>query len=98
MTNSVTMPLMRLAPERFATQSRPASAKACSSIRQELVLPLVPVTTTVSTPLDTTRSRSGQIFRAISPGLAVPPFFRMRAAARTALHAAMAAVTLRLIG
>ena len=87
---SAAMPRSRFEPERLAKQSRPASRAICSSMRQVVVLPFVPVTITVVTPRASRESMSGQTRRAILPGRAVPPLPASRSARRTSLQSNMA--------
>ncbi len=67
-----------------------------ASIFVVVVLPLVPVTTTIPprTPASAWVRNAGSIRSATSPGIADPPPPRMRAAARAALPATIAAVVL----
>ena len=69
------------------------SMKACSIIREVVVLPLVPVTITVVTVFASSPSRSGQIFRASRPGKSVPPRPSSRIAVRASLQARTAKKT-----
>jgi len=64
-------------------------------MRELVVLPLVPVMATVLTPLETMDKSSGQNFRAIRPGMAVPPRWTRREKERSSLQIIMAIVAFR---
>ena len=93
-TKSAVMPRSRLEPERLAKQSRPASHSIFSSIRQVVVLPLVPVTTATVTPRASRPSMSGQMRSATLPGRAVPPRPSRRSASLISLQQMMASTNL----
>ena len=69
------MPRSRLEPERLAITSMPAARAISASRCEVVVLPLVPVTTTVPAPARRTSCAvmSGAIVAATRPGSAVPP-------------------------
>ena len=59
-------------------------------MRELVVLPLVPVMATVLTPAETMDSSSGHSFRAMRPGMAVPPRCSSRDRSRSSLQRMMA--------
>jgi hypothetical protein len=59
-------------------------------MREQVVLPLVPVTATVVTLSERRDSRSGQSFCAALPGKAVPPRCRSRDPVRSSLQTQIA--------
>ena len=69
------MPRSRLDPYLFWTGAPPVARTMSDNIRDVVVFPFVPETSTTPWPssLVTAAMKSGSIVRAMSPGSAVPP-------------------------
>ncbi len=71
--SAAVMPGIRFAPERLAHTRLPSFCRARSMMREEVVLPFVPVTAMISTFFAAYPRTSGHIFSARAPGSEVAP-------------------------
>ena len=90
--NTAMMPVSRFAPDLLEKYLSPASANACSIMREVVVLPFVPVTTVTFTPRDSSPRIFLSIFSASLPGRLVPPRPSLRRTAPDALHTSTASL------